>query len=127
MKNQACLFVCGFLLSGLAGATRLAAHPIPSPAVAVYAGRFDALNEETNEVGLEWRSAPRRFRCQPSWLPDLWPIAGVMATSRSAFYVYGGVALGCIGMFVRQAINVWRNARIGWSRPDDVTHQIAAD
>jgi TRAP-type C4-dicarboxylate transport system permease small subunit len=42
-------------------------------------------------------------------------------------YVYGGVALGCVGMFVRQAINVWRNARIGWSRPDDVTHQIAAD
>jgi TRAP-type transport system small permease protein len=42
-------------------------------------------------------------------------------------YVYGGVAVGCIGMFVRQAINVWRNARIGWSKPTDVTHQIAAD
>src|SRR5437588_2409948 len=42
-------------------------------------------------------------------------------------YVYGGVAFGCLGMFVRQAMNVWRNARIGWSRPDDVTHQIAAD
>ena len=42
-------------------------------------------------------------------------------------YVYGGVALGCIFMFVRQAINVRRNARIRWSRPDDVTHQIAAD
>ena len=42
-------------------------------------------------------------------------------------YVYGGVALGCIFMFVRQAINVWRNARIGWSRPDDITHQVSAD
>src|SRR5438270_1676269 len=42
-------------------------------------------------------------------------------------YVYAGVAFGCLGMFVRQAINVWRNAREGWSRPDDVTHQIAAD
>ena len=42
-------------------------------------------------------------------------------------YVYGGVAVGCIGMFVRQAINVWRNARIGWSRPDDITHQVSAD
>jgi len=42
-------------------------------------------------------------------------------------YVYGGVALGCFLMFIRQAMNVWRNARIGWSRPDDVTHQIAAD
>ncbi|MGB9366284.1 MAG: TRAP transporter small permease [Xanthobacteraceae bacterium] len=42
-------------------------------------------------------------------------------------YVYGGVAFGCIFMFVRQAINIWRNAKIGWSKPDDVTHQIAAD
>ena len=42
-------------------------------------------------------------------------------------YVYGGVALGCFLMFIRQAMNVWRNARIGWSRPDDVTHQIVAD
>jgi TRAP-type C4-dicarboxylate transport system permease small subunit len=42
-------------------------------------------------------------------------------------YVYGGVALGCFLMFIRQAMNVWRNARIGWSRPDDITHQIAAD
>ena len=42
-------------------------------------------------------------------------------------YVYGGVAFGCFLMLMRQAINVWRNARTGWSRPDDVTHQIAAD
>jgi TRAP-type C4-dicarboxylate transport system permease small subunit len=42
-------------------------------------------------------------------------------------YVYGGVALGCFLMFFRQALNVWRNARIGWSKPDDITHQIAAD
>ena len=28
-------------------------------------------------------------------------------------YVYGGVALGCFLMFVRQALNVWRNARDG--------------
>jgi TRAP-type transport system small permease protein len=42
-------------------------------------------------------------------------------------YVYGGVAFGCIFMFVRQAMNVWRNARTGWSKPDDITHQIAVD
>jgi TRAP-type C4-dicarboxylate transport system permease small subunit len=42
-------------------------------------------------------------------------------------YVYGGVAFGCIFMFVRQAMNIWRSAKIGWSKPDDVTHQIAAD
>lgn len=45
----------------------------------------------------------------------------------SMSYVYAGVAFGCFGMFVRQATNVWRNARRGWSRPDDVTHQIAPD
>jgi len=42
-------------------------------------------------------------------------------------YVYGGVAFGCFLMLMRQAINVWRNARIGWSRPHDVTHQVTAD
>jgi len=42
-------------------------------------------------------------------------------------YVYGGVAFGCILMLIRQAINVWRNACIGWSRPDDVTHQVSVD
>ncbi|MEA2879042.1 MAG: hypothetical protein QOF14_4238 [Hyphomicrobiales bacterium] len=42
-------------------------------------------------------------------------------------YVYGGVAFGCFLMLIRQALNVWRNARIGWSRPDDITHQIIAD
>ncbi len=42
-------------------------------------------------------------------------------------YVYAGVAFGCFLMLFRQIQNVWRNARAGWSRPDDVTHQIAAD
>jgi TRAP-type C4-dicarboxylate transport system permease small subunit len=42
-------------------------------------------------------------------------------------YVYAGVALGCFLMFIRQALNVWRNARLGWRRPDDVTRQVAAD
>ena len=41
--------------------------------------------------------------------------------------VYGGVAFGCFLMLIRQIQNVWRNARMGWSRPDDVTHRIAAD
>jgi TRAP-type C4-dicarboxylate transport system permease small subunit len=42
-------------------------------------------------------------------------------------YVYAGVAFGCFLMLIRQIQNVWRNARAGWSRPDDITHQIAAD
>ncbi len=45
----------------------------------------------------------------------------------SMSYVYGGVALGCFLMLFRQAVNVWRNAREGWKKPHDVTHQIAAD
>ena len=36
-------------------------------------------------------------------------------------YVYAGVALGCFVMFLRQLQNVWRNARLGWRRPHDVT------
>jgi len=42
-------------------------------------------------------------------------------------YVYGGVALGCFLMLIRQACNVWRNARMRWRRPDDITHQVAPD
>ena len=45
----------------------------------------------------------------------------------SMSYVYAGVGLGCFLMLFRQIQNVWRNARAGWSRPDDVTHQIPAD
>jgi TRAP-type C4-dicarboxylate transport system permease small subunit len=62
-----------------------------------------------------------------------WAIMERMAVQRMTVfdlpmsYVYGGVAFGCFLMLIRQVINVWRNARVGWSRPHDVTHQIAAD
>ena len=42
-------------------------------------------------------------------------------------FVYAGVAVGCFGMLLRQLQNTWRNARRGWSRPDDRSHQIAPD
>jgi TRAP-type C4-dicarboxylate transport system permease small subunit len=42
-------------------------------------------------------------------------------------YVYAGVGFGCFLMLIRQAINVWRNAREGWRRPHDVTHQVSGD
>ena len=42
-------------------------------------------------------------------------------------YVYFGVAFGCFLMLFRQAQNVWRNAKAGWRRPEDITHQIAPD
>jgi TRAP-type C4-dicarboxylate transport system permease small subunit len=42
-------------------------------------------------------------------------------------YVYAGVGFGCFLMLIRQALNVWRNAREGWRKPDDITHQVSAD
>ena len=42
-------------------------------------------------------------------------------------YVYAGVGLGCFMMLIRQTMNVWRNARAGWRKPDDITHQVSAD
>ena len=42
-------------------------------------------------------------------------------------YVYAGVVLGCFLMFIRQGQTLWRHARERWRRPDDITHQIAAD
>ena len=42
-------------------------------------------------------------------------------------YVYVGVGLGCFMMLARQIQNVWRNARLGWRKPPDVTQQVAAD
>ena len=45
----------------------------------------------------------------------------------SMSWVYAGVGFGCFLMLIRQVQNVWRNARAGWSKPDDITHQIAAD
>lgn len=62
----------------------------PVHEVVAYAGRFDPVNEDTPELGWEVRLSPRRFRWQPSWLPELSPIGGVMATSRGSLYTYGG-------------------------------------
>lgn len=42
-------------------------------------------------------------------------------------WVYAGISFGCFLMLFRQAVNVWRNARMGWKKPHDVTDQIAAD
>ena len=42
-------------------------------------------------------------------------------------YVYAGVSVGCIGMFLRQAQNVWRNYKMQWRRPHDMHDQIIAD
>jgi tripartite ATP-independent transporter DctM subunit len=54
-------------------------------------------------------------------------IPGLVMTIFMMSYVYAGVAFGCFLMLMRQIQNVWRNARAGWKKPDDITHQIAAD
>lgn len=41
--------------------------------------------------------------------------------------VYGGVGLGCVLMFGRQAIVVWSNMRDGWRTAPEVTEQVPAD
>ncbi|MCW5691811.1 MAG: TRAP transporter small permease [Pseudolabrys sp.] len=45
----------------------------------------------------------------------------------SMSWVYAGVSFGCFLMLIRQAINVWRNARMHWKKPHAVTDTIAAD
>ena len=45
----------------------------------------------------------------------------------SMSWVYAGVAFGCFLMLIRQAMNVWHNAREGWRRAEDITHQIHVD
>ena len=45
----------------------------------------------------------------------------------SMSWVYAGVSFGCFLMLIRQAINVWRNARMQWKKPHDITDTIAAD
>jgi TRAP-type C4-dicarboxylate transport system permease small subunit len=42
-------------------------------------------------------------------------------------YVYGGVALGCLLMLLRQIQTIWRNARIGWRKPHELLDQIHPD
>jgi TRAP-type C4-dicarboxylate transport system permease small subunit len=42
-------------------------------------------------------------------------------------WVYAGVSLGCFLMLYRQILSVWQNYRAGWTKPHDVTQQIAAD
>lgn len=64
----------------------------PPEFVAASTGPFAIRDEDSDtwEAGWELRFAPRRFRLLPDRLPDLIPVAGAMAGSRSILYVYGG-------------------------------------
>lgn len=45
---------------------------------------------EDFEIAAEIRYAPRRFRFQPSWVPEVSPVIGGMATRAGTFYGYLG-------------------------------------
>ncbi len=54
-------------------------------------GGFEVLDDvSAYEMGWELRFAPRRYAILPSWLPDLSPAVGAMASSRGALYTYAG-------------------------------------
>jgi hypothetical protein len=70
------------------------ARPIHGQTVSVAAGvgQFDVFDKGNGAEGTwELRLAPRRLHSLPRWLPELSPIAGVMATSRGAMYGYAGL------------------------------------
>ena len=93
MKNPLLQALLLLLLTG----GPLAAQPwsLGSPQlVAANLGGFEVLDGvSAYEMGWELRFAPRRFRFQPRWLPDLMPTAGAMASSRGVLYPYAGVRL----------------------------------
>ncbi|HWM92327.1 MAG TPA: acyloxyacyl hydrolase [Thermoanaerobaculia bacterium] len=66
--------------------------PLGDPeAVSASTGAFEVRKRlDEYEVGWELRFAPRRFRLLPSWAPDVIPVAGAMASSRSILYTYAG-------------------------------------
>src|SRR5215210_1859261 len=63
----------------------------PPDAVAASTGAFELRDEvDAYEAGWEVRFAARRFRLLPRWAPDMIPVAGAMASSRSILYTYAG-------------------------------------
>jgi hypothetical protein len=89
------------LVLGLAG-RGLAAEPLNvssspwrlgAPAeVVASSGKFDPLvGGDGYEIGAEIRYAPRRFGFLPRFVPDLAPVAGLIAGSSGSLYVYTGV------------------------------------
>jgi lipid A 3-O-deacylase len=63
----------------------------PPEAVSASTGAFELRDEvDAYEAGWEVRFAARRFRLLPRWAPDMIPVAGAMANSRSILYTYAG-------------------------------------
>lgn len=76
-------------LSAPAGAQLL---PLgPPEVVSASTGAFEVRKTlDEYELGWELRFAPRRFKLLPDWAPDLIPVGGGMASSRTILYAYGG-------------------------------------
>jgi hypothetical protein len=85
----ACLFLAVLLLAVPA---KGAPFRLGAPeSVAASTGVFEAVRDgDAREIGGELRFAPRRLRFLPRSVPDLIPVAGFMASSRGALYLYGG-------------------------------------
>lgn len=100
-RARAVLLAVGFL-AGAAGvggrplraeepAAAAAARPLTIRAVNLSAGRFGIFRgQEDPEIGGEVHLAPRRFRFQPGWLPEVSPVAGAAVTAEGSLYGYFG-------------------------------------
>jgi hypothetical protein len=61
-------------------------------AIAGGVGEVEVLQDGPGtEIDWEVHFAPRRWRRLPRFVPELAPVAGALATSKGALYVYGGL------------------------------------
>lgn len=89
------LLMMMLLFSGPSAAQLLPLGPpeYVSASTGAFAIRDREDGEETYEAGWELRFPPRRFHLLPRNFPEVIPVAGAMAGSRSILYVYGGLRL----------------------------------
>jgi lipid A 3-O-deacylase len=67
------------------------ARPLTIQGVNVSVGRFGIFRgQEDPEIGGEVHFAPRRFRFQPRFLPEVTPVLGGAVTGEGSFYGYFG-------------------------------------
>lgn len=89
-----CMLGVVALLFGAVGAQAESPWRLGAPqAVVASAGMFEPIVQEgeSYEIGAELQFAPRRFDFLPRFVPELMPIAGVIASAQGAFYTYGGL------------------------------------
>lgn len=86
----ACLVASAVSLQAQAGSPWRLGAP---RAVVASAGMFEPIvrDGESYEIGAELQFSPRRFEFLPRFVPDLIPVAGVIASAQGALYGYGGL------------------------------------